>query len=185
MSADVANETGNRNDSTAGIESLVETVVEQAAVRSDGLEMLIDRIGSHEGARFLRPLTFLLARTISRDGPSPRLAAAAIMLVIRMRCTDETARSNLLTALDLLARHGAFPAPHHPPPRLAAFLEECLGGGRTLRATAVGATTTLLEAGVRFGIDDLRSLRASLWARDEHRRWSVAAAVNAGQKRAG
>lgn len=148
--------------------------MEDAIHRPGGLVALADRYGDREEAELLRPLTFLLARTISHDGPASGVAIT-MQLIGRMRCSDDSARSNLATALHLLAMYRAVPA-DAPSPRLASFLLGCLQGSPALRDAAVPALASVLAAGVRVSEGQRQALRAAVETlRDENAEWAAAA----------
>jgi hypothetical protein len=149
------------------------SLMERAAASPAGLDTLVARYAARSEPLLLRPLTFLVARAISAQGPAAG-AAPTLQLVERLRCDDESVRINLASALHLLAMHRALP--EHPPARMAAFLIESLHGGPAPRDAAVPAVAAALAAGVHFTDGELSRLRTALKAlRDEDPEWAAAA----------
>jgi hypothetical protein len=137
----------------------VMALMEESVVQAGGLEALVKRYAGRPEPLLLRPLTFFAAQTVSRQGRAA-VSAAVLRLLDQLRCDDESARTNLASALHLLAMYRALP--EQAPPRLAPFLEEALRNGDMLRSAAVPATAAILAAGVRFTDSERVQLRTAL-----------------------
>lgn len=135
------------------------SLMEEAIALPSGLVTLVIRYAERSEPILLRPLSFLTAQTISREGPATG-CTSLLYLLEHLHCDDESTRVNLASGLHLLAMHRALP--QQPPPELALFLDQGLRGGPLLRDAVVPATAAILAAGVQFSESERELLRSAL-----------------------
>lgn len=115
-----------------------------AAALPGGLEQLVARFAGSPVRALARTLAFLLAQSASASDRPGAVAPLVWSAVSALATDDESARVNLLSAIQLLGARSAFPSRTEPVPTgLGAFLIDVLQRGEAVLDAAGPALLSL------------------------------------------
>jgi hypothetical protein len=135
-----AEQRGTDDTDTDEILALMQT----AAALPGGLEQLVERFAGSPVDVLARTLAFLLARSVSSSDTPGAVAPLVWSAVSALSTDDESARVNLLSAIQLLGARSAFPSMAEPVPAgLGAFLIDVLQRGEEVLDAAGPALLSL------------------------------------------
>lgn len=126
-------------------------LMELVASFPEGLGRLVDRYAALEDPLMIRVLTFLFARTASRQSSSVQLAPILWRLLNGLRSYDDWVCINILSALQLVSMHEA-PVEEVPTDRLFTILLDSLARPAHVQGSAVAAIARLHADGMLSGL---------------------------------
>jgi len=145
-----AEQAGTNDTDTDEILALMQT----AAALPGGLEQLVERFAASPVRVLARTLAFLLARSVSASDTPGAVAPLVWSAISALGTNDESARVNLLSAIQLLGARGALPSTTEPVPAgLGAFLIDVLQHGEEVLDAAGPALLSLDAHGLLERLD--------------------------------
>ena len=137
-------------------------LMQTAAALPGGMEQLVERFAGSPVGALARALAFLLACSASSSDSPAVIAPLVWSAVSALDTDDESARTNMLSAIQLLGARGVLPSMTEPVPvGLGAFLIDVLQRGEEVLDAAGPALLSLDTHGVLERLDrsQLRTLQ--------------------------
>lgn len=146
-----------RFESDGSVDSEVIGLMEQVALLSGGLRILVERYGDSSSAIIVRSLSFLLA--VGASSPMVESPDLIFSLIDRIQQDDESTLINCLTTIERQLIHDvSWEIPLQIPPTFYPFLVRCLEHSVFVQRSAISVISHMYQDGLLTQVFDANKL---------------------------